>query len=292
MGRSGESAAIASIRTRIERSGARGRAARRAVRDGLIVAGLLFLGYTFVVVAPGAGTVGFDAFAYWRVDLEHPYALAAGSFSAFPYTPVIARLFAPVSLLPWTAFWWLWTAALVATAIWLGGWRWWVAVLAFPPVALELYHGNVHLLIAAAIALGFRYPAAWALVLLTKATPGIGLLWFAVRREWRALGVAAGVTATIAAVSVAIDGRLWSEWWSGAILPVAGGSIGQPHIEIPLLVRIPIAAAVVTWGALTDRRWTVPLAAAIALPVLWLAGFSVLAAIPALNRVELREKAA
>ena len=57
-------------------------------------------------------------------------------------------------------------------------------LFAFPPVALELYHGNVHLLIAAAIALGFSYPWTWSFVLLTKVTPGLALVWFAVRREW------------------------------------------------------------------------------------------------------------
>ena len=37
-----------------------------------------------------------------------------------------------------------------------------LTLLAFPPVAIELYHGNIHLLIAVAIVLGFRFPAAWA----------------------------------------------------------------------------------------------------------------------------------
>jgi len=47
-----------------------------------------------------------------------------------------------------------------------------------------------------------------------------------------------------------------------------------------------VAAIVVTWGALTDRRWTVPLASAIALPVLWINGFAMLiATIPLLPRV-------
>ncbi len=50
--------------------------------------------------------------------------------------------------------------------------------------------------------IGFRYPAAWSLILLTKITPGIGLLWFAVRREWRALAIALGATAAIASVSL------------------------------------------------------------------------------------------
>ena len=43
-----------------------------------------------------------------------------------------------------------------------------------------------------AIVLGFRWPFTWAFVLLTKVTPGVGLLWFAVRREWRSLAIALG----------------------------------------------------------------------------------------------------
>ena len=81
---------------------------------------------------------------------RHPYSQSAGGLGAFTYTPVIARLFAPFASLPWYSFLWLWTAVLVATLVWLG-WRSSLVVLAFPPVALELYHGNVHLLIAAAI---------------------------------------------------------------------------------------------------------------------------------------------
>ena len=257
---------------------------RRALRDGLAVAGLLFAAYLLLIVAPVAGTVGFDAFAYWSVDLDDPYHLVAGELGAFPYTPIAARLFAPAGLLPWPAFWWLWTAILVATAIWLG-WRRAILVLAFPPVALELYHGNVHLLIAATIALGMRYPAAWAFVLLTKVTPGVGLIWFLVRREWRQLVIALGATAVLVAVSLAIDGRLWIEWISDALLPVAGGPVQQFYVGIPLIIRLPFAAALVAWGARTDRAWTVPAGAALALPVLWLSGLSILAAIPAIERL-------
>jgi len=261
--------------------------AQRAVRDGLTVAGLLFAGYLFVVIAPSAQTVGFDAFAYWHLDIEHPYPLAAGALGAFTYTPVAARLFAPAALLPWPAFLWLWLAVLLATAVWLG-WRQTLLVLAFPPVAVELYHGNIHLLIAAAIALGFRYPVAWAFVLLTKVTPGVGLLWFAVRREWRPFGIAVGATAVIAAVSFLVDGRLWQEWFSGAILKVADDGVSQPSLPLPLVLRLPAAALLVGWGGLTNRRWTVPAAAALALPVPWFSGLAILAAIPALDRPQLQ----
>ena len=253
---------------------------RRALRDGAIIAGLLFTGYLFVVEAPIARTLGFDAFAYWAVDGSDPYRTGVGGLGAFNYAPPIARLFDAFGALPWTSFLWLWLALLLGNLIWLGrrGIRV-IWLLAFPPVALELYHGNIHLWLAAAIALGFRYPWTWALVLLTKVTPGVGLLWFAVRREWRSLGIALAVTAAIVAISVIVDGRLWAEWFGFLGSTPEGGSVGQFQIPVPLWLRLPISAVLVAWGGLTDRRWTVPLAATLALPVLWLSGFAICAAL-------------
>jgi hypothetical protein len=260
----------------------------RALRDGAVLAGLLFFAYLFAVVAPQAGSVGFDALSYWIYSIDDPYRITHGTMGSFVYSPVAARLFQLDSLLPWWQFLWLWLGVLLATVLWLGGRRWWLAVLAFPPVALELYHGNVHLLIAAAIALGFRYPAAWSFVLLTKVTPGVGLLWFLVRREWRNLAIALGVTAALVAISLVVDFRLWVEWWDKELAVSLRQPPNQPQIPIPLLIRLPAAAILVAWGGLTDRKWTVPLAAALAMPVLWIAAFSVLAALPALDRPELK----
>jgi hypothetical protein len=144
---------------------------------------------------------------------------------------------------------------------------------------------------AAAIAIGFRYPAAWAFVLLAKVTPGIGLLWFAVRREWRNLAIALGATAAIVAVSLAIDGRLWGEWLNNQVVGSLQSAPSQPHIDLPLWVRLPAAAALVVWGATTDHKWTVPIAAAIAMPVLWIAAFSVVTAVFAIDRPELAPRA-
>jgi hypothetical protein len=265
--------------------------ARRALRDGLALAGLLFAVYLFVIVAPQAQTLGFDAWAYWHLDIEHPYRLSAGALGAFTYTPAAARLFAPAAMLEWPAFFTIWFGILIATMAWLG-WRRTLLVLAFPPVAVELYHGNIALLIAAAVALGFRYPAAWAFVLLTKVTPGVGLIWFVVRREWRQLGIALGATGAIVAVSLVVDSRLWSEWLNGAIMRVAAEGVSQTELPIPLVLRLPAAALLVAWGGLTDRRWTVPAAAALGLPVLWFSGLAILAAIGAVDRPALRERMA
>jgi hypothetical protein len=262
----------------------------RALRDGAVLAGLLFAAYLFLVVAPQAQTVGFDALSYYLYTIDDPYWITHGTMGSFVYSPIAARLFQATSLLPFWQFLWLWLGALVATALWLGGRRW-LWVLAFPPVALELYHGNIHLLIAAAIALGFRYPAAWAFVLVTKVTPGIGLLWFAVRREWRNLAIALGVTGALVAASLLVDFRLWGMWIDQQLLVSLRQPPSQPQIDIPLLLRLPGAALLVIWGARTDRKWTVPASAAVAMPVLWIAAFSVVVAILALDRPELQPKA-
>ena len=82
------------------------------------------------------------------------------------------------TILPWPVFVGCWIAFLALVYVWLVG-PWWLPLLAFAPFLIELRMANVHLLLAAAIVLGFRWPATWAFVLLTKVTPGIGLLWFA-----------------------------------------------------------------------------------------------------------------
>jgi hypothetical protein len=241
---------------------------------------LIFTAYLFLIVAPSVGTFGFDAFAYWAVKPADPYQAGVGGLGAFNYTPPIARLFGPFGLIEWYSFLWIWTALLLGNMIWLGrrGIRV-IWLLAFPPVALELYHGNIHLWIAAAIALGFRYPWTWGFVLLTKVTPGVGLLWFAIRREWRALTIALGVTGAIVAVSLLYEPNVWREWIDFIASTPEGGSVAQFQIPIPLWIRLPAAVALVAWGALNDRRWTVPVAATLALPVLWVSGFAICAAL-------------
>jgi hypothetical protein len=256
--------------------------ALRPLVHGATLAGLLFAAYLFLVAAPAVGTFGYDAWAYWSVSLDDPYAVPLGGLGSFPYSPPIAMLFSAFGLVPWEAFVFLWACLGVATVIWLGG-RWALVLFAFPPVALELYHGNIHLLLAAAVALGFRHPWAWAFPLLAKPTVGVGLVWFAVRREWRSLGVALGVAGAVAFGTFVAAPTMWAEWL-GYLAPNIAGTPGGPTVGIPLWARLSAATAIVAWGARTDRRWTVALGATLALPVLWFAGLSVLcAAAPALR---------
>jgi hypothetical protein len=237
----------------------------RAVRAAVITVGALLWVFLFLVLAPQMGTFGADSIAYAMAS-PPLYDAPGGTFGAFTYSPAFYQVVAPFQPLGWVAFATLWTALLVGTVIWLGP-------LSLPLAALEVYLGNVHLLIAAAIVIGFRYPAAWAFVLLTKPTCGIGLLWFAARGEWRNLAWALGATAAIVAVSFALGPGLLVGYVGSA--PEVGLSLA-----VPLAVRLPVAAVVVVWGARTDRRWTVPVAVFLALPVVWVHSIAILAAIP------------
>ena len=153
----------------------------------LLATGLVTLSIAGVVY----GTWGYDAYAYWAIDPVHPYVAAMNVHGAYLYSPAFAQLAAPLGWLPYPVFL-TWTALLLGTLAWLS--RGWATVLFLVPfVFLEVLAGNIQLLIAGALVLGFRWPASWAFILLTKVTPGIGLLWFAARREWRAVGIALGV---------------------------------------------------------------------------------------------------
>jgi len=122
---------------------------------------------------------GQDAYCYWFPSLDDPYARSDWTDPiAYVYSPAFLQVLQPIRILPWQAFMAAWTLILLAALIVLTGRRWLAVgvVLAL----MELAGGNIHLLLAAAIVLGFRWPWTWSLVLLTKITPGIGLLWFVV----------------------------------------------------------------------------------------------------------------
>lgn len=246
---------------------------RRAIRDALVIAGIARAAWYFVVqgIHPWE-FVGIDARAYWRVDLAHPYASSAvGEPSTYLYPPVFAQVLSPLSLLPFPVFFALWTAVLVALLVWLvRPWPWALAILSLP-IIYELFVGNIHLLIAAVVALGFSRPALWAFPLLSKVTPGVGVVWFAARREWRPLAIAIGVTAFAVALSVLISPTAWSEWLAFMIAD-QGKSEALP-------LRLAVAFLLIAFAGLTDRPWLVPVGVLIAFPVVWVETWVVLLAI-------------
>jgi hypothetical protein len=87
------------------------------------------------------------------------------------------------------------------------------------------------------------------------------------------------VTAAIAGVSIALDPSAWRAW-----IDILANSSSVPAdtpgwvLPVPLLVRLPIAVVVVLVAARTDRVWLLPVGVLLALPVVWLNGFAILAA--------------
>lgn len=253
----------------------------RLLRDGYIILAAVFVALRLFGIEPWADSV--DAFAYWTTRSGDFYAMAeTGQIGAYVYSPAFAQALAPLVALPLAVFTAVWTAINLAALWWLLR-RWALPSLLFLPIPFEIISGNVHLLYAVAIVAGFRYPATWALMLLTKVTPGVGILWFLVRREWRALAITLGTTAALVAVSALLDRAAWEQWIAilrSDLARTGQGALETPgwYLAVPLLPRLVVAAAITVVAGLTDRRWLVPFAVAIALPVLWLNGLAVLAA--------------
>lgn len=217
---------------------------------------------------------GLDTRAYWAADLEDLYQGARiGVTGAYLYSPAFAQAFAPLRLLPFEVVYALWLGLCLALLAWMRV-LWFVAL---PPVVAELYFGNVHVLYAAVIVAGFRFPGLWALPWLTKVTPGIGSLWFAMRGEWRRLVLALATTAMVALVSFVFTPELWLDWFD-SVLGNVGRPTGMRADALALPLRLAVAAVVLAWGARTDRRWTIPVAVFLSAPTIWPGSVAVLAA--------------
>jgi hypothetical protein len=276
------------LQTGLQRIRARLPIYRKPTILGLSIFGYLLFAWLMLIVPSYPsfdGIVGFDSFAYWNVDAMHPYGAALGTAGSFTYSPAFALAASPAHLLPFGLFFVLWDSFLIVNLTWLTR-RMTLVWLLFLPVPLELFHGNVHILLATVCVLGFEYPALWSIGLLTKVTPGVSLLWFVVRREWRSLAWALGATAAISAVSFAVAPGAWFDWVKFLGTSQAGGAGSNDWYNFlipPLWLRLVGAALLVVWGARTNRRWVVPVATAVAMPVFWVTTPAVLVAIPRLR---------
>jgi len=223
--------------------------------------------------------IAIDAHAYFMADGGHLYGAPVGGVDAYFYSPAFAQALTPLRALGWDGFRSVWRAielgSLVAVAGPLTG-----PALFVPPIAYEINLGNIDLVLGLAMVLGFRWPATWSIVLLTKVTPGVGLLWFAVRREWRKLGIALAATGVVFLISLPFGPGLWVDWIRTITAAQSPGSTVEV-ITLPLFVRLAIAAAIVVVGARLDQPWTVVVAGFVALPVTWWPSLSMLAAVPA-----------
>lgn len=252
---------------------------RRLAIPSFVVVVLAFAGLRLLAVEPWA-LPAYDSYAYWATRFGIDYsATYQGASGAYLYSPAFAQLIGPLVALPWPVFLALWTVLAAIPLAWLAG-RYALPLVVLPPVFMSVALGQLDLAFAVVALVGLRWPALWALPILTKITPGIGLLWFLVRGEWRSLGIAALATGVVVAVSAAVDPVAWVGWL--ALLarmdfPELGG--GLWFLPLPLGFRLFVVAALIAWGASTDRRWVLPVGVCLSLPTVWLNSPTILVAI-------------
>jgi Glycosyltransferase family 87 len=258
-------------------------AARELAVPVFVVVLGVFLAFRLLDVYPWNARI-FDLWAYWstRAGLEYS-AATPGTMGDYLYSPAFAQLIAPLAALPLPVFTTVWTVLVGAIFLWLAG-RWATLFGLVPLVAMSVAIGQLDLPFAAVIVIGFRYPAVWFLPVITKITPGVGLLWYAARREWRSFLIAAGTTALVVIASIAIDPAAWRGWLGMLTrlqFPTFANGI---YLPVSVWFRLPVAAGIIIWGARRDRRWTLPLGVCLALPTVWLNSPTILIAALALSK--------
>ena len=243
---------------------------RRAIRHGLILAGFV-LGLT--VLTDQSAFNGWDVYAYWAVDVAHPYGTAlAPAHGVFLYPPPMAILFAPLGLLPFEALRIIWLIGQLVALAWMTGPL--MPLLAvLPPVRPELVVGNVSLFTAAFLVLALRGRATgWVAAFLPKITPAVGIAWPLFRGEFRIAARAMGLAAIVLIPSLILQPSAWLSW-----IGAMQANIGvQGDLDLgPLWLRLALAFVLTVWAARTGRPWMVPIALALSAGHLWISALSV-----------------
>ncbi|HET7902578.1 MAG TPA: glycosyltransferase family 87 protein [Candidatus Nanopelagicales bacterium] len=222
--------------------------------------------------------LGHDAHAYWLATLDPSvYGRLPGEPDAFLYSPPVAQVLAAITWIPWPLFVAVWTSAAITAYVWLVRplrWIWAVPLLALAIEDTTL--GNVTWLTALLVVVGMRRSIAWVPLAFTKVTAGVGLLWYVVRRDWRAVGVALGTGVAVLVVSFLASPGLWRAY---ATFMVGLGGSG-------VLLRTVAASALVVFAARTDRPWLVPVAVVVCAPLALAYTWAALLAVPRLLRPE------
>jgi hypothetical protein len=231
-----------------------------------------------------------DNLAYWiaatRVAAGEPiYATGETAFApyAYHYTPPLAQALAPLTLVIPTVVYIAVYRGLELLTVWdLGGRRFlgMLALIAFIPVAVELRFENVHLFMAIGIILGLRrWPWLFAVGAVIKISPGLGIVYLALRRRWRDAAIATLVGGAIVGVSFVLDPGLWRAWLDAVLM--RADMTGNSLLPVPYFARAAAGLALtVVGGLLGGRRGELLLVAGITIanPNLAMNGLAVLAA--------------
>jgi hypothetical protein len=270
--------------------------------------------WLLVLAAAGASLLLVVAMARWGAPSdEHAYWLAARRLIegqplydptativtpfAYLYPPPLAQALVPVAaIVPSWLFSAGWTVLMGLALFWLAGRDVLraLALVAFPPVAVEFWFRNVHLFLAVLVVLGLRR-ASWAFAIgaAIKISPGIGIPYLAVRGQWAKAAIAAAVGAVLLTISVLLNPDAWRAYVEFALSvdPLQQSSF----VAVPLPIRAAVGLVVAVIAARMPRSVGDPLlvvAVTLALPSLWFTGLSMLVAIVPLVAAEEQARAA
>ncbi len=261
-------------------------------RTGLIVLSLLAAaGASLLAVIVATFWMGpNDSLAYWiaghrlvtGLPIYWPTEIAFEPY-AYHYPPPLAQVLAPLTVVvPALAYCIAYRVLMIVTLWDLAGRSMlkMLALIAFVPVAVALRIENVEIFIAAGIVYGLRrWPWLFSIGALVKVSPGLGIIYLAMRRRWRDFAISVLVGAVITGISLALAPDLWRS----SLEAITGRTsmVGNSLIPVPYAVRA-IAGFVLTIvaGLLGRRRGELLLVGAITIanPGLSLQGFAVLAA--------------
>jgi Glycosyltransferase family 87 len=220
-------------------------------------------GCLLLIVAMTRWGTPSDEFAYWLAGKRllagaplYDPAAHPGTPYAYFYPPPLAQVFAPLTtVVPDAVYVAAWTVLLMVCLWWTAGRQVLVALglVAFIPVAVELWYRNIHLVLVVLIVLGLRRSSAWlAIAAAIKGAPALAIVYFLAARRYRDALVMGAVGLGILVVSVALSPAAWRQFVDVIVADAAG--VGASIIPIPFAVRAVGAVAVVIVAGLVTRR--------------------------------------
>ena len=244
-----------------------------------------------------------DEYAYWLAarrliegqPLYDPTVTIITPF-AYLYPPPLAQALVPVAaVVPAWLFSIGWTVLMGVALFWLAGrdvLRM-LALVAFPPVAVEFWFRNVHLFLAVLVVLGLRQASAsFAVGAAIKVSPALGLPYLAVRGRWREAGIAAAVGLAMLVVSVVLTPDAWRAYLDFVL---SSDPLQQSaFVAVPLPIRAAVGLVLALAAGRLPRHLGDPLlvvAVTLALPSLWFTGLSLLVAIVPIVAADRRARA-
>lgn len=268
--------------------------------------------WIIIAAAIGASLLLVVALVRWGAPSdEHAYWLAARRLIegqplydptvtiitpfAYLYPPPLAQALVPVALVvPDWLFSIGWTVLMGLALFWLAGrdpLRT-LALVAFPPVAVEFWFRNVHLFLAVLVVLGLRHASSWFSVgAAIKLSPALGLPFLAVRGRWREAAIAAAVGLAMLVISVVLTPDAWRAYVDFVLSadPLQQSSF----VAVPLPIRAAAGLLLAIVAGRLPRHLGDPLlvvAVTLALPSLWFTGLSLLVGIVPLVMADRRAR--